>query len=1169
MNSLPAFRTTTKILLLILLQLLAGSAFRAGAGGVVASADQASLQGALNGGGTVTFSIDGRIILTNAITIGQNTVLDASGHDVTIDGNAAVRLFNVAPGINFTIVKLGLANARPANTNAGGAVYNNSGTLTVIDSFFQSNLITGGTGNSMGGAIYNNGGVLNITNSSFTANTSQGTNGQRGQSTFGGAIYNFGGNVYLEKSLFQDNRSVGGTGFSLSGGPPGLAAGMAGGAAVVNDSGALTIRRTTFLGNSTVAAGATKGSGSDGNGGAIFNTNGALVASASSFLTNKATGGDGIYPYGGGGFGSGGAIFNVAGTTCLLTSNVFLGNAAQGGLSGKAQGGAIFSSSDVTMNTCFFSGNSAEGGRHSNASLGFYIKPGDGDGGAIYTSAIMAFQTCTFGQNQARGGDLPDTTGSFTGGAGNGYGGGLYNLGTVLATNCTFSTNTAKGGDCALSLPAGSAYGGGVFNANSNASITLSFVTLSGNTAVRGNGQTPGSRAGGGIDNSGGTVRLRNSIVANSPSGGNASGGVIDEQFNISSDASCNFTLPGSLNNTDPLLGPLANNGGFAPSIALLPGSPAIDAAPSASTPATDQRGVVRPQFAAPDIGAFEATPRRSPNIYSFSPTNGLPGTVVTIAGTNFFLASQVSFNGATATFSVNSDSQISATAPAGFASGPITVTTYDGSATSTNIFSIASPIPITGTASVSASGATLNGTVVQDGITDTAWFEYGLSTSYGTTSPIQNLGASNGVVAVTAALSGLNHDTVYHFRLVAQNGAVTNYGADRTFTTLTPIVSIATLAATAITNNSADLNGQGSGDGFPANVYFQFGPTTNLGNSTVPQAIGNGTSPVPFSATASGLVAGHVYFFRAVIFNAAITNYGAVMDFATPLSQGADFALSFDGVDDYVEVAHNAGLNAYPFTLTAWFRTVQIDGFVGIAGKSGTGYQISIDDGNLRAFYQGSNSIVTKSINGLNGGFVSDGLWHQAAFTIDASGGKLYLDGVLKDTAPWSSTPSAPTNTVSLKFGPYLDYLNGQLDEISLWNTALSGTQIQTGMTNRLTGAESNLIGYWRFDEGAGLTSADSSGHGNDATLVNGPRWVYSGTPLRKTIGAVANRQANGTIRFTLIGAPGQSFTLQSSTTLTNWIDTLTNVLGADGTFQYLDTNSPVTPKRFLRTSQ
>jgi hypothetical protein len=79
---------------------------------------------------------------------------------------------------------------------------------------------------------------------------------------------------------------------------------------------------------------------------------------------------------------------------------------------------------------------------------------------------------------------------------------------------------------------------------------------------------------------------------------------------NLSSDVSAGFTLPSSHNSVDPLLGPLADNGGLTPTMALLPSSPAIDAGDSSACLPMDQRGVARPMGVACDIGAFELAPK-------------------------------------------------------------------------------------------------------------------------------------------------------------------------------------------------------------------------------------------------------------------------------------------------------------------------------------------------------------------------------------------------------------------------------------------------------------------------------------------------------------------------------------------------------------------------------
>jgi hypothetical protein len=137
--------------------------------------------------------------------------------------------------------------------------------------------------------------------------------------------------------------------------------------------------------------------------------------------------------------------------------------------------------------------------------------------------------------------------------------GGVLNQGTVTLTNVTLSGNTAS-------------LGGGMNN--NGGAATLTNVTLSGNTA---------SGGGGGIYNNGGTVTLRSGVLAASP----CLGTVTSQGANVSDDATCFSTGGTDLANTNPQLGPLANNGGptvgapGATSVlqtnALMAGSPAID----------------------------------------------------------------------------------------------------------------------------------------------------------------------------------------------------------------------------------------------------------------------------------------------------------------------------------------------------------------------------------------------------------------------------------------------------------------------------------------------------------------------------------------------------------------------------------------------------------------
>jgi Chlamydia polymorphic membrane protein (Chlamydia_PMP) repeat len=230
---------------------------------------------------------------------------------------------------------------------------------------------------------------------------------------------------------------------------------------------------------------------------------------------------------------------------------------------------------------------------------------------------------------------------------GSAWGGAIYNgAGTVTVANSTISDNSAvdAGGGIfndfgAVNLTSstisgnitpipGRGSGAGIFNEGGTADITDS--TVSGNLAGdQGGGiytDWPGktnivsstlagnsaSHEGFDINNNGvgtsvATTTLQGSIVGNCLNDG---GTLNDGGYNISSDSSCGFSGT-SLFVTDPKLGPLANYGGPTETMALLPGSPAIDRIPlgtggCGTTIATDQRGISRPQGTKCDVGASE-----------------------------------------------------------------------------------------------------------------------------------------------------------------------------------------------------------------------------------------------------------------------------------------------------------------------------------------------------------------------------------------------------------------------------------------------------------------------------------------------------------------------------------------------------------------------------------
>jgi IPTL-CTERM motif len=173
-------------------------------------------------------------------------------------------------------------------------------------------------------------------------------------------------------------------------------------------------------------------------------------------------------------------------------------------------------------------------------------------------------------------------------------------------TNCTFSNNRAE---CNAD---GCQATGGAIGSGGGSHISCNFCTFDSNRAACTGARC--SEVGDAISASGGGTEISNSIINGDRPSNNCgtlvSNVVVSLGYNIDNGSSCiNGSVTGDKPNTDPLFNPdgLQDNGGPAKTVAIEPGSPAIDMAdPACPPPFTDERGVTRPQQAACDIGAYE-----------------------------------------------------------------------------------------------------------------------------------------------------------------------------------------------------------------------------------------------------------------------------------------------------------------------------------------------------------------------------------------------------------------------------------------------------------------------------------------------------------------------------------------------------------------------------------
>jgi hypothetical protein len=307
-------------------------------------------------------------------------------------------------------------------------------------------------------------------------------------------------------------------------------------------------------------------------------------------------------------------VFIIPAQFSVAISEVTIANANTGG---NSLGGGVSNNGHLTITDCTFSDNFSAGG------------------GAIYNGGNMDITGSTFTDNQAtdvvgpvggavfNGGTLNITSSTFSKNMASG-GGAIYNVGTLNITSSTFSGNVASNG--------------GAINNNGNGKVTIATCTFSLNSAVTGAGISHTSNGtlslasstlsanfassqGGGIflqTDSGKTVIYNTIIAGNSaPYSPDVSGALSSQGYNLIGDGTGSMGLVNGVNHDHvgnsaspivPMLGTLGDNAdGQAPfTMALLPGSPALNMGDPTQLGQPDERGVVR--AGGVNIGAYQAS---------------------------------------------------------------------------------------------------------------------------------------------------------------------------------------------------------------------------------------------------------------------------------------------------------------------------------------------------------------------------------------------------------------------------------------------------------------------------------------------------------------------------------------------------------------------------------
>ena len=491
------------------------------------------------------------ITLTSSqLTVNKNLTIDGSGAPgIQISGNNAFRVLEITANPSF----------QPS-------------TVTLRNLAITNGRVTAGDESGAGGGIKTaSSTILTVENCQINNNFA---------SYGGGGIFaGFRGQTTVINSSFDGNDGSAGN------------QERGGGAIATKSAGTLTVQGSTFTNNKGI------------NGGGINSLLGTLTVENSRFINNDTTSGDGFSTK-----GSGGAIYTdganasgpsstpgPVGGTITIRNSVFDGN------KGRGEGGGLFLFMYPPDNLIL------EGSTIKNNQVLPKLSNGDALGGGVRIgNGAYSITNTTFANNVAT-----SNNNSFA------SGGGLWvgetSPGTI--TNTTFFGNQAVSGSGTVGM------GGGLYINSSNATSVV-------NTTIA-NNQAGGT--GGGIVG-GNNITLRNTIVANNTANNsfgnkqNASDflgfqanpnpyftdGGNNIQWPAISDNSNNANITASVLQVDPLLGPLQDNGGGVPTMALLPGSPAIDAGTNNGAPTISANGVSRPQdgdsngTVLADIGAYE-----------------------------------------------------------------------------------------------------------------------------------------------------------------------------------------------------------------------------------------------------------------------------------------------------------------------------------------------------------------------------------------------------------------------------------------------------------------------------------------------------------------------------------------------------------------------------------
>lgn len=266
--------------------------------------------------------------------------------------------------------------------------------------------------------------------------------------------------------------------------------------------------------------------------------------------------------------------------------------------------------------------------------------------------------------------------------------------------------------------------------------------------------------------------------------------------------------------------------------------------------------------------------------------------------------------------------------------------------------------------------------------------------------------------------------------------------------------------------------------------------------------------------------------------------------------------ALYFDGVDDQVTVPNGSALIASSsgISMTCWVWATNpapnfpnFDGFIGFRNDLNCDfYLLHLNQTTVECRFRGASGVYTVNLTGF-----SINQWNHLALTYDGTTLKSYLNGVFNSSIPASGSITSTTIPFNIGFLPFSANpfrLGGKLDEVSLWNKALSDTEVAGIFSECLTPGDPNLVALYRMDQGV------ANGNNVGINILNDAAGTNHGTMSGFAMTGTTSNFVEGTAPYSATQLSDSfckkstyTFGSQSITQPGVYQDTLVNAAGCD----------------------